>query len=389
MGLSEIVERILSIRHDLTREEVLRMIKDKKTEAGGYFTDESAARLVASELGIEISREPLRPEILIRDLVSGLNDVTVTGRVIIVYPSKTFVRSGGVEGSVARLLIADKSDTLRVALWDDKASLIYDGKVKPGQIIRVLHGYVREGLYGKLELHVGSRGDVQISPLGAADQEYPLITSFIQKIGEITRKTEIVNVLGIVHIVYSVSTFERNDGTHGKVMRLRLRDETGQITAVFWNKKIDELGEVKIGDCLRIMDARVKESSSGQIEIYTKDTTQIEKLLDYEEKITAIANITEEGGPITVEGIAETAPTIREVTTAQGEKVVVASFEIADKTGKIRVSLWRKLVETVKDLLPGTQVKIRNTYVKRGLSNQLELTSRMLTAIEILPKNEE
>jgi len=386
MELDEIIERILSIRQDLKREEVLRMVKEKKTEAGGYFTDEGAARIVASELGIEISREPFRPEVLIRDLVSGLNDVTVTGRVIIAYPSKTFVRPDGTEGNVARLLIADKSDTLRVALWDDKASLVNDGKVKSGQIIRVLHGYVREGLDGKLELHVGSRGDVQISPPEAADQEYPPITSFLQKIGEITRKTEIVNVLGIVHLVYPVSTFERNDGTRGKVMRLRLKDETGQITAVLWNKKVDELGEVKIGDCLRIMDARVKEDASGQIEIHTKDATQIERLLGYEEKITAIADLKEEGGPITVEGILETAPIVREVTTMRGEKVVVASFEISDKTGKIRVSVWRKLVEVVKDLLPGTRIKIRNAYVKRGLSNQLELTSRMLTAIEILPK---
>jgi replication factor A1 len=365
------------------------MVKDKKTEAGGYFTDEGAARIVASETGVEISREPFRPEILIRDLVSGLNDVTVTGRVIIVYPTRTFVRQDGTGGNVARLLMADKSDTLMVALWDDKVSLIQDGKVKSGQIIRVLHGYVREGLDGKLELHVGSRGDFQISPPEVADQDYPPITSFLQKIGEVTRKTKVVNLLGIVHIVYPASTFDRNNGTHGKVMRLRLKDETGQITAVFWNKKIDELGEVKTGNYLRIMEAKVKENASGQIEIHTKDTTQIERLLDYEEKITAIADIIEEGGPITVEGILETTPTIREVTTAQGEKVVVGSFEIADKTGKIRVSLWRKLVEVVKDLLSGTRVKIRNAYVKKGLSNQLELTSRMLTAIEILPKNEE
>ncbi len=387
MGLDEIVERILSIRRDLTHEEVLRMVKEKKTEAGGYLTDEGAARLVASELGVEISREPFRSEALIRDLVLGLNDVTVTGRIVIVYPSKTFIRPGGVEGNVARLLIADKSDTLRVALWDDKAELVNDGKVKSGQIIRVMHGYVREGLDGKLELHVGSRGDVQISPADAADQEYPPVTSFLQKIGEITRKTEVVNVVGVVHRVHHASTFERKDGTHGKVMRIQLKDETGQLTAVFWNKKVEELGEVKIGDCLRIMDARVKEDASGQIEIHTKDATQIERLLGYEEKITAIADVKEEGGPIIVEGILETSPMVKEVTTMRGERVTVASFEMADETGKIRVSVWRNLVDAVKDLLPGTRIKIRNVYVKKGLSNQLELTSRSATTIEILPKD--
>jgi replication factor A1 len=282
MGLDKIVKQILSSRADLTRQEVLKMIEKKKEGVGEFFTDETAARIVASELGVEIVQKSLRLEILIQDLVSGLNDVTVSGRVITVYPSQTFTRRDWTEGKFARLLIADRSGTLKVVLWDDKTALVETGKVEQGQIIKVSHGYVREGLDGKLELHVGSRGNIQISPPDATGTKYPPITRWVKKVAEIK----------------------------------------------------------------------------------------------------------EEGGPITVEGTIATTPTVREVVTSRNEKVAVASFELKDDTGKIGVSAWRKLTEVVKGLVVGTRIKIKNAYVRKGFVGQLELTSRSFTSIDILTEPE-
>lgn len=278
MSLEKIVEQILSSRPDLTRQEVHKMIEKKKEGVGEFFTDETAARIVASELGVEIVQKPLRLEILIQDLVSGLNDVTVAGRVITFYPPKTFTRRDWTEGKFARLLIADTSGTLKVVLWDDKTALVETGKVEQGQIIEVSHGYLREGLDGKLELHVGSRGNIQISPPDAAETKYPPITRWVKKVAEIR----------------------------------------------------------------------------------------------------------EEGGPITVEGTIATTPTVREVVTSRNEKVAVASFELRDDTGKIGVSAWRKLAEVVKGVAVGTRIRIKNAYARKGLADQLELTSRSFTSIDIL-----
>jgi replication factor A1 len=278
MSSEKIVEQILSYRPDLTRQEVYKMIKKKKGGVGEFFTEETAARIVASELGVEIVQKALQLQILVRDLVSGLNDVTVTGRVLASYPPRTFIRRDLTEGKLARLLIADRSGTLKVVLWDDKTDLVETGRVEQGQIIEVLHGYVREGLDGKLELHVGSRGNIRISTPHAAEIEYPSITRRVKKVGEIR----------------------------------------------------------------------------------------------------------EEGGPITVEGIVSTKPTVRAVVTPRNEKVAVASFELRDNTGKIVVSAWRKLADVVKGLAVGTRIKIRNVYIRKGFADQLELTSRSFTAIDIL-----
>jgi replication factor A1 len=507
MNLEQIVQRILLVRRDLTREDVLKRIYEKKRSAEGYFLDEVAARIVASELGVEIPKEAEASwtELSIKNVVSGLNDVTVTGRVIIVYPVQTFSRSDLTEGKVARLLIADKTGTLKTVLWDDKVSLIESRKIASGQIIRVLHGYVREGLDGELELHVGTRGEIQISPPDTVESEYPPITSFLEKIGTVTGRRRKANVLGIVQKVYQVSEFKRANGSRGKVRRLQLRDETGQITVVLWNQKADELGTVEAGDYLQIMNARVKKLAGGMVELHVENATQIEKVTEkavpisafpirltkikalkpklrdvnvlarvvdvedirefkrsngetgqvstlhlqdetgsiqlnlwnekadfskkvrlgdavlvenaytrqrlgkvelnlgkkgtiklnpplaeaeklpfFEQKRQKIADIKEEGGPFTIEATIVSTPTLREVTTSRNEKVKVASFSVSDETGKISVSLWREHAVSTKNLLVGTRILLKNIYARRGLADQLELTTRKSTKIEVL-----
>ncbi len=394
MDLKDVVERILSSRRDLTQDEVLKMIEEKKASAKGFFTDEAAARMVASDLAVEIPIELLKPRMEIKNLISGLNDATVTGRVLIVYPLQTFTRQDMTEGRVARLLIADRTGTLRVVLWDEKASIVANGEIEQGQIFKFSHGYVRKGFDGKLELHIGSQGEVQISPLDIEESTYPPLTQFLKKIREITTKHRKTNTVGIIQRIYPVSTFKRPDGTEGKVRRLRLEDETDRITAVFWNQKVDELGDMEKGDCLQIMGARVKELPDEQVELHVENKTQIKILTEkpphlrrlpvLSSQLMKIAEIKEGAEPMNVEGTIETNPTIREVTTSRGEKVMVASFQLRDETGKIEISVWRGLVDIVKDLKAGTRIKIKNVYVRKGFSNQLGLTSRSLTSIEVL-----
>jgi len=398
MDLEQIVQQILLVRRDLSREEILKKIYEKKRSAEDYYLDEVAARVVASELGVEIPRETeaFTPRLSISDLISGLNDVTVTGRVITIFPAQTFRRPDLTEGRVARLLIGDKTGTLRLVLWNEKTTHIESGKTSSGQVLRILHGYVREGLDGKLELHVGERGDVQVSPPDMDENEYPPITSFVDKIGSLTSKRRKANVSGLVEEVYPASEFKRRDDTSGKVRRLRLKDETGQATVVLWNEKVDELGEVRKGDYLRIMNARLKESVEGRLELHVESATQIEKSVGQalpppvlpSEATRKIADLKEEGGPFTIEGVVASVPTSREVVTSRNERVRVTSFDLTDQTGRIRVSLWRELAEVGKDLAVGTQIRIKDAYAKKGFSNLLELVSRASTTVEILPKQE-
>jgi replication factor A1 len=397
VDLEQIVQQILLARRDLSREEVLRKIIEKKRTADDYFLDDVAARMVASELGIDIpnAQDPFHTEINVKDIVSGLNDVSLMGRVIIIYPVQTFSRADLTEGKVARLLLADKTGSLRVVIWDEKISMVESGRIQQGQIVKVLHAYVREAVDGKFELHLGRKGDIEVSPPKVAESNYPQISDFIDKIAQIATKGKRASIIGLVNEVFPPSEFERSDGRTGKVRRVRLRDDTGQTTLVLWNERVDEVGEVSQGDCLRVMDARVKTQPDGRVELHAENATQIIKLagqdvppsLTQTEAARKIAEL-KEGGPINVEATIASSPNTREVTTAQNERVLVTSFDLTDDTGKIRVSLWRNHAEFARELPIGTRIRIKNAYAKRGFSNLLELSSRTATIVEIVSKPE-
>ncbi len=394
MSFEEVVEQILSNRQDLTREELLQMIQKKKERSQEFFTAEAAARIIALELGVELLQKPLQLKVSIRDLVSGLNDVTVTGRVVDIYPPQTFTRQDQTEGKFARLVIKDESGTLRVVLWNDKIGSVEAGKVKLGNVVNVLHGYVREGLDGKPELHVGSRGKLQIPPVDMTEKALPPTFAKIQELRPTMRD---VDVLARVTEISDTREFKRSETEVGHVSTLLIKDETGFARLNLWDDRAFLSREIKPGDAILAQRAYVRErfgklnlnvGNSGAL-ILNPQVPEADALPPYEEERTKIAEIKDEGGPVTVEGVVATTPTMREVITSKDQKAVVVSFDLKDDTGTIRVSAWRRLAETAKGLTMGTTIEIKNAYVRRGFGDQLELTSRMFTAIRRRPRSEE
>jgi len=274
MSVEEVVQHILSHSHGLTHEKVMIAIEKKKTASGGFLTDEAAARLVAAEHGVEIKFKKTRPKICIHQLVSGLNDVTLSGRVLLVNMPQAFPRLDGI-GQVAWLFIADKTSTIKVVLWNDKAELA--SKITLGQIVKVLHGYVRRGRDGEMELHVGQRGDIQITPPDIRESDFPSLKDFCEKIANIIEACKKVNVEGVIRTIYPVSTFQRRDGTKGKVVRIVLEDETKWIPVVFWNEKAEQIAKVKEGMTILLMNAKVRKNRQDKLlELHVEGSTNVE-----------------------------------------------------------------------------------------------------------------
>jgi ssDNA-binding replication factor A large subunit len=394
LGVEEFVQKILSSRKDLTREELLEMIEKKKRGAKEFFTDEAAARIVALELGVEIVHKPLQLKVAIGDLVSGLSDVTVIGRVVAIRLPQTFTRQDQTEGKFARLIITDKSGTLQVVLWDDKTSLIEAVKIKLGQTVKVLHGYVREGLDGKPELHIGSRGRLQVLRPDITEKPLPIR---LTKIGRLEPNMHDIDVLGRATEVGNVREFKRSRADVGHVSTLLIKDETGYVHLNLWEDKAFSSEDVKSGDVILARGAYTRKRfgklnlNIGRLGtlIQNPEVAGKDKLPLCKEERTKIAEIRDEDGPITVKGVVASAPTMREAVTSKDERIAVVSFDLKDDTGTIGFSAWRTLANVAKDLTVGTGVRIRNAYVRKGFGDQLELTSHMFTCIDIMPPREE
>jgi len=275
MIAEEIIQQILSKRPEVSRDRILETLLVEKSKTGGLIADETLLRLIAARYGIEILQDKGYRRLSIAHLVPGLNDVTITGRLLAVYPPKTF--EGERSGIFANLMIADKDAILRVVLWNDKVDLIESGELKAGQIVRFSHGYTREGRKGKGELHLGSKSQIEVEPHNVKADDYPFIGRFATKISEITSAHNTIHLVGTVKTVFPASTFTRQDQSTGTVMRFTMADETGEIPVVVWNEKAEELEKtVKVNAGLRLVNARVKEASNGGFEVHVNSYTYVE-----------------------------------------------------------------------------------------------------------------
>jgi len=274
MTAEEIIQQILSKHPEVSRDQILESLETEKSKTGGLIADETLLRLIAARYGVEILKDRVYRKLSISQLVPGLNDVTVTGRVVAVYPIRTF--EGEKSGKFASLINADKDATLRVILWNDKVELIEAGELKAGQVVRFSHGYTREDREGKAELHLGSRSQIEIEPQNTKADEYSSIDSFTTKINEITKACKNLHLAGTVKELFPASTFTRNDMSAGTVMRFTLADETGEISVVVWNEKAAELEKsLKINARLQLVNAKVKENGS-ELEVHVDSYTYVE-----------------------------------------------------------------------------------------------------------------
>ena len=382
MSFDEMVERILSCCPGVSRESVLERLKAERVRTGGLISDEALLRMIAAGFGCDfLGGEASLHDLLVADLIPGLNDVSVAGRVVAVFSPRAF--SGVRKGRFASLLIADESGVLRVVLWNDKAGFAEVGGLKVGDVVRFRHGYTREDFGGKVELHVGEKSVVEVNPQDAASKGYPSIDKFTMKIGglsEAVRNRGRVNLAGTVRRLGSVSEFERSDSSVGRVMRFILADGSGEVAVVVWNEKVAEVEDmVKVGMAVQVVNGKVKKAAGRGLEVHVDSATFVG--FQAFSEFSSLASLNEGSGRVNVLGEVATRPVVREVKTSKQEVVKLASFELKDETGKIWVSAWRNHAESVKDLKVGDRVVIKNVFVKKGFGDQPELSTRNATSI--------
>ncbi|MEM2118905.1 MAG: OB-fold nucleic acid binding domain-containing protein [Candidatus Bathyarchaeia archaeon] len=275
MSIEQMIEQILSKHSAISRQELMERLEHRKQKTGGFITDEVLLRMVAAELGVNVQGNGvLKPALFVADLVPNLSNVTVVGRVVAVFAPKTF--NGSRSGKLASFLIADKTGLLRVVLWNDKTRLVESGEIRLGQVVRVAHGYTKEGLGGKVEVHVGSKAEVETELGGVAEDDFPTISRFTTKIAKIASSGK-VNLEGAVEAVGAASTFVRPDSSEGKLLRFVLVDDSGRIPVVAWNEKVDELSCLLAGcSGLRLVEAKVRKGLNEGLEVHVDSGTFVE-----------------------------------------------------------------------------------------------------------------
>jgi len=359
-AIEDLIAKILTQRKDLTREQIENLIEEKKHEAQDLLSEEGAARLVAEELLVEM--EPVGvPTMMIRDVVAGLNDVSLTGKVVATEPPKQFLRQNGSTGRVTKILLADETGKIGCVVWDEKVDLILKEGDITGKTITIRHGYTRAGLGGEVELNAGERGEIVITSETAIPET--VATTLIADINEPVIE---LNLLGVIHSTPRFYEFDR-DGQKGTVLRTVLADSTGSIPLVAWNERAEELRYLKRGHVLRIQGGRLRRHSSGRLEIHLETRARAtllevtpESLKLPEVRFCKISELKPSLPTVNLIGRIVGIGDPQQVQRKSGETVGIARMLVADETGMISVSLWDDKAELALKLKVGDTIRIED-----------------------------
>jgi replication factor A1 len=352
---------------DVEFEEFAAAVEDKVEQMGGLADEETAAMLIAHELRDEQADT-------IADIEPGMNEVKFLGKVTSIGDVRTFERDGeDAEGRVCNVDVADASGSVRVALWDEMATAA-DEQLEVGQVLRVM-GRPKEG-YSGLEVSAD-----KVEPDEDAEVNVQVFDTY--RVEDLSLGASNVDLVGKVLDTDAVRTFDRDDGSEGRVANLTVGDKTGRVRVTLWDEKADLTEEFESGEVVEVGDGYVRERD-GDLELHVGDRGTVERVdddVEYVPETTDIGDV-EIGQTVDIGGgIIETDPK-RTFDRDDGSEGQVRNVRIKDETGEIRVALWGAKADADVDL--ADRVVFTDVEIQDGWQDELEASANWRSTVSVL-----
>jgi len=352
---------------DVEFEEFAAAVEDKVEQMGGLADEETAAMLIAHELRDEEADT-------IADIEPGMNEVKFLGKVTAIGDVRTFERDGDDgEGRVCNVDVADASGSVRVALWDEMAAAA-DEQLEVGQVLRVM-GRPKEG-YSGLEVSAD-----KVEPDDDAEVDVQVLDTY--RVEDLSLGASDVDLVGQVLDTDSVRTFDRDDGSEGRVANLTLGDETGRIRVTLWDEKADLATTFDAGEVVEVGDGYVRDRD-GDLELHVGNRGTVEAVdadVEYVPETIPIGEV-EIGQTVDIDGgVIETDP-VRTFDRDDGSEGQVRNVRLKDETGEIRVALWGDKADADIDL--ADRVVVTDAEIGDGWQDDLEASANWRSTVTVL-----
>ncbi|MCC7557795.1 MAG: replication protein A, partial [Methanobacteriaceae archaeon] len=340
----EILQEYQKIADKISEEEFLKRMDNMKKEYEdvSFMNELDLARMIVGE-HINEKNKPLSEEnasFKIADLETGKSRISIIGRVMHISNAKKFTKRNGKEGKVLNIILADDTGEIRTVFWTENIKMVK--KISEGDIAKINNVEVKDG-YRSKEVHLNPRSTIK--KLSEKDyKDFPKYDEEITNITDIKEDMQ-VNIIARIIRIPRIRKFDRNGG-EGKVLSLELEDETGTISYTLWNNDVGLIADLKLeeGDSVKILGAQSR-SRNGEISLTHAWISRIVKgdfdVPEHEEKVIKIGDAHEEKN-VTVMGVVTKIQDTINFERSDGSTGSVKSIEIADDTGKIRITLWNE-----------------------------------------------
>jgi replication factor A1 len=359
MGVIEDVYEDLDT--DVDFEEFEAAVHDKVEQMGGLADEETAAMLIAHEIeDEEVSG--------VADIAPGMDEVKFLAKVVGIGDLRTFERDGDEdadEGRVINVEVADETGQVRISFWDQMAQSVDDGELGVGDVLRI-KGRPQEG-YSGVEVSV-DKAEVD------EDAEVDVQVQDTYRVDDLSLGLSDVNLQGLVLATDTVRTFDRDDGSEGRVSNLTLGDETGRVRVTLWDEKADRAEELAAGTSVEVVDGYVRERD-GDLELHVGSRGAVEEIdadVAYDPETTDVADLEIGATADIAGGVIETDPK-RTFDRDDGSEGQVRNVRIKDETGDIRVALWGEKADLDIDL--ADYVVVTDAEIQEGWQDDLEASA--------------
>ncbi len=365
--MSEIEGIYEDLEADVSLEEFREAVEAKVEQMGGLADEETAAMLIAHELGeSEVTG--------VADIEPGMEEAKFTAKVVKIGDLRTFERDGEDEdGRVVNVEVADETGSVRAAFWDEHAQAAVD-ELEEGQVLKV-KGRPKEGFSG-VEVSVD---DVEPDD----DTEIDVQISDTYTVEALSLGLSDVNLVGVVLDTDAVRTFDRDDGSEGKVANLTLGDSTGRVRVTLWDERADLAEEFAPGDTVEVVDGYVRDRD-GSLELHVGNRGAVEEVeadVEYVPESTPIESL-EIGDTVDIAGVVRSADPKRTFDRDDGSEGQVRNIRVQDATGDIRVAMWSEKADV--DVGPGDEVALADVEIKDGWQDDLEASAGWRSTVTVL-----
>jgi replication factor A1 len=262
---------------------------------------------------------------------------------------------------------------VRISFWDRMAQSVADGEVDVGDVLRI-KGRPQEG-YSGVEVSV-DQAEID------EDAEVDVEIRDTYRIEDLSLGLSDVNLRGRVLATDSVRTFDRDDGSEGRVANLTLGDETGRIRVTLWDERADRATELDAGTSVEVVDGYVRERD-GDLELHVGSRGAIEGIdesIAYDPETTPISDL-ELGQTVDLAGgVIETDPK-RTFDRDDGSEGQVRNVRLKDETGDIRVALWGEKADLDIDL--ADYVVVTDVEIQEGWQDDLEASAGWQSTVTV------
>jgi ssDNA-binding replication factor A large subunit len=336
------IEDILSKHKDL--------VDRKFREYNGLVSRETAAFIVAQEIGLKIEEE-VTPELTVSQLTAGMRKVALTGKVLAAGPTDEYTKKDGTLGHVQRLIVQDESDRVEVALWEPP-----DEEIRTGQIIKITGAYVKN-LEETLQLNIPDRGSVET--LGFE----PL------RLDEVLDGVQGLTVIASVLNVYPDKLFEAKRGGVFRASSLTLFQDSWKARVVFWEEEAEMPANLQAFQEVELSNLKASVDYSGLIGLTASVATTVVARGEIEPVEPAMLTPREIVHP-------ELDVTIHGIVSSVSIETDRLSIILSDQLAEIRlVVLHNEAVASLKTLTQGCGLTARCVDVVQNPSGQLEARS--------------